>query len=163
MYWKRSNHNCNGNRRDKTAHRTTCIFDASCQIKDYQNKDRLSVCRLLLLKRNLNRAAQSLRLGRMQPERRGLDIADLSKGNRWAGGNFFPLWQSISLDLVPAYWPRLFRGYVGDAKCGLLTTGRDSTTIIFAWTRFGDFSKRLSFHWDSVAHVSLLSSRDNKN
>jgi len=38
-----------------------------CQIQEYSNKERLSVCRTLLLQRKLNWAAQNPRLGRMRP------------------------------------------------------------------------------------------------
>jgi len=41
---------------------------SKCQIHDCQNKDRLSVCRILLLQRKLNWAGRNTRLGR------GLDI-----------------------------------------------------------------------------------------
>jgi len=49
MYWKRSNPNCNDNRRDKVVLKTTCI--ETVKIQDYQNKDRLSVCSILQLQR----------------------------------------------------------------------------------------------------------------
>jgi len=74
MYWKRSNPDCNGNRRDKMALRTTYIKNVKLKI-NYQNKDRLSVCSYSYYSENLNpAAAQNLRLGR------GLDIAVL---DRW--------------------------------------------------------------------------------
>jgi len=73
MCWKRSNPNCNGNRRDKVALRNTCI--KKCQIQYYQNKDRLSVFRILLLQRKPQ-------LSRTNPSTgphaaRGLDIPSL--------------------------------------------------------------------------------------
>jgi len=46
-----------------------------CQIKDYQHKDSLSVCRYSNDSENLNWAAQNLWLGRMRTAHRGLDIA----------------------------------------------------------------------------------------
>jgi len=49
MYLKRSNRNCNGNTHDKLRLKTTCIKKVKFQ--DYQNKDRLSVYRILLLQR----------------------------------------------------------------------------------------------------------------
>jgi len=48
MYWKRSNPNCNGNRRDKVALRLPAL---KFQIEDYEKKDRLSVCRMFSLQR----------------------------------------------------------------------------------------------------------------
>jgi len=75
MYWKRSNPNCNGNRRDKVALKTTCIKNVKlkivkirtdCQYIGYFNYSE-----------NLNWAAQNLLLGHMRPNGRGLDIAEL--------------------------------------------------------------------------------------
>ena len=60
MYSKRSNPNCNGNRRDKVALRATCIKNV---IQKYQNKEKLSVCRILLLQRQP-------KLGRIKPSTR---------------------------------------------------------------------------------------------
>jgi len=40
--------------------------DQKCQIQDHQNKDKLSVCRILLLQRKLNWAAQNPRPRRMR-------------------------------------------------------------------------------------------------
>jgi len=51
--------------RDKVALRIT---GSKCQIYEYQNKDRLSVCMLLTLQRKPYWVAQNLRLGRMRPE-----------------------------------------------------------------------------------------------
>ena len=69
-----SNPNCNGNRRDEVALRATSI---KRQIQNYQNKDRLSVCRILLLQR-------TPKLGCTKPSTkphaaRGLDIAGLDE------------------------------------------------------------------------------------
>jgi len=40
---------------------------SKCQIKNYQNKDRLSVCSYSCYRKNLNWAVQNLRLGHMRP------------------------------------------------------------------------------------------------
>ena len=69
--------NCNDNRRDKLALRTTCIKNVKF---NYQNKERLSVCRILLLQRKPQ-------LGRTKPSTGphtglGLDIADLGNEKR---------------------------------------------------------------------------------
>jgi len=41
-----SNRNCNGNKHDKVALKATCIKNV--KHNNYQNKDRLSVCRILV-------------------------------------------------------------------------------------------------------------------
>jgi len=56
MSWKRSNPNCNGNRRDSGPEDH---LQQKCQIKDYQNMDTLLICRILLLQ-------QKTKPGRMQ-------------------------------------------------------------------------------------------------
>jgi len=76
VYWKCLNPNCNGNRRDKVALRTTCIKNVKFKII---NRLSLSVCRILLHSKNLNWAAQNPRLGRMRPTGCGLDIPDVDK------------------------------------------------------------------------------------
>jgi len=49
------------------------------QIQDYQNKDRLWVCRIFLYySESLNWTAQNLWLGHMRPAGRGLDIAGVA-------------------------------------------------------------------------------------
>jgi len=71
MYWKRSNPNCNGNRRGKVALRPPAL---KFQIEDYENKDRLSVCRIFSLQR-------TPKPGRTKPSTGpGLDIAGLDTG-----------------------------------------------------------------------------------
>jgi len=59
MYWKRSNPNCNVNRRDKVALRTVCIKNAKYKIIEYVG--------CFYYSENLNRAAQNHRLGHMRP------------------------------------------------------------------------------------------------
>ena len=67
-------YNCNDNRRDKSAEDHQ---HQKCQIQNYQNKDRLSVCRIFYYSVNLNWTAQNRQLGRMRPAGLGLDIAAL--------------------------------------------------------------------------------------
>ena len=77
MYWKHSNHDGNGNRCAKVALRTTCIKNVKFKIII---KIRIG-CQYVgyfYYSQNLNWAAQNLWLGRMRPEGRGLDIADLN-------------------------------------------------------------------------------------
>ena len=50
MCWKRSNPNCNGNRRDKVALRPP---ELKFRIEHYENTDKLSVCRIFSLQRTL--------------------------------------------------------------------------------------------------------------
>jgi len=76
--------NCNGNRRVKMEQRSTedCLFQ-KCQIQDYQNKNWLSVCRMLSLQ-------LKPKLGRKKPAigphaARGLWIGH--KGSRPRAGN----------------------------------------------------------------------------
>jgi len=75
MYWKRSNPNCNGNRRDKVALRTNSIKKMSNW--SYQTKDSLSMCTIFLLH-------GKTKLCRTKPSTgphagRGLDIAGLRR------------------------------------------------------------------------------------
>ena len=60
MYWKHSNPNCNGNRRDKEALMTTCTKKYQWQDHQNKHKGRLSVCGILLLQRKP-------KLGRTKP------------------------------------------------------------------------------------------------
>jgi len=71
MYWKRSNPNCNGNRRDKEALRTTRIKNFKSKgIKIRRGCQYVGYC---YYNGNLNWTAQNIRLGR------GLDIAALER------------------------------------------------------------------------------------
>jgi len=54
MYWKYSNPNCSGNRHNQVALRTTCINNVKFKIIKINNKNKLSVCRLLSLQRKSN-------------------------------------------------------------------------------------------------------------
>ena len=77
MSWKASNPNCSANRRDKVPQRTTC---KKCQIPDYLNKDKLSVCSILLLQRKP-------KLGRTKPST-GLHAARGPRvGHSWISGS----------------------------------------------------------------------------
>jgi len=58
------NPNWNGNRRDKVALRTTCIKNVKFKI--IKTRTVLSVCRIFLLQRKLNWAAQNLQPGTMR-------------------------------------------------------------------------------------------------
>ena len=75
--WKLSYPNCNGNRRAKVALRTTCIKNVKFKIikirTDWQYVG------YFYYSENLHWAAQNLRLGRMRPEGRGLDMAGLAE------------------------------------------------------------------------------------
>jgi len=69
MHWKHSNPNCNGNRRDEVALKTTCVKKVKFKII----KTRIGGQNIgyFHYSENPNRAPQNSRLGR------GLDIADL--------------------------------------------------------------------------------------
>jgi len=75
MTWKRSNTNCNGNRRDKAVLRTTCNKKVKFNI--IKTRTRCQYVGWFYYSENLNWAAQNFRLGRMRTAGRGLDIADL--------------------------------------------------------------------------------------
>ena len=69
MYWKRSNPNCNGNRRDKVALRSTCVKNVKFKIITIRTG--CQYAGHLHYSENLNWAAQNLRPSR------GLDTAAL--------------------------------------------------------------------------------------
>jgi len=69
MYWKRSNPNCNGNRRDRVAVKTTCIKNV--KFKLIKIRTGCQYVGYTYYSEGLNRAVQNLRLVR------GLDIAVL--------------------------------------------------------------------------------------
>ena len=71
MYWKRSNSNCNGSRRDNVALRAACIINV--KFKNIKIRTGCLDIGYVYYSENLNWAAQNLRLGR------GLDIAVLGK------------------------------------------------------------------------------------
>ena len=75
MYWKRSNSSCSGSRRDKVALRTACIINVKFKI--IRIRTGCQHMGYVYYSENLNWATQNLRLGRMRPEGRGLDIAGL--------------------------------------------------------------------------------------
>jgi len=68
MYWKRSNPNCSGNRRDEVELKTTGI--KKVKIKIIKIRTGCENVRYFYYGENLNWVAQNFRLGR------GLDIAD---------------------------------------------------------------------------------------
>ena len=65
--WKRSNSNCNGNRRDKAVLKTTC--NKNVKFKIVKIRTSCQYVGYFYYSKNLNWAAQNVRLGR------GLDIA----------------------------------------------------------------------------------------
>ena len=71
MYWKRSNPNGNGNRRDKMAPKTTCIKNVKFKIKKIRTS--CQYAGYFYYSENLTWTAQNLRQGR------GLDIAALNQ------------------------------------------------------------------------------------
>jgi len=68
------NSNCNDNRRDKVALKTTCIKNVKFKIIKTRN---VSLQDTFHYSENLIWAAQNPRLGRMRPGGRGLDVAGL--------------------------------------------------------------------------------------
>jgi len=99
MYLKRSNPNCDGNRRDKVALRITCIKNVKFKI--IKIRTGCKYVGYFYYSENLNWAAQNLRLGR------GLDIAPL---NCQLGTAFHVLYITISTN------EGLFKSSV-QAKC----------------------------------------------
>ena len=74
IYWKRSNPNCNGNRRDKVALRTTSIIFKIIKIR--------TDCRYVAYfchSENLNWAAQKSSPGSHEARGSGLDTADVTR------------------------------------------------------------------------------------
>ena len=69
--------NCNGNRRDKVALRTTCIKNVKFKI--IKTRTGCQYVGYFYYSENLNWAAQNPRLGCMRATGHGLDIADLNK------------------------------------------------------------------------------------
>jgi len=63
MYWKCSNPNCNDNRRDKVALRTTCIKNVKFKI--IKTRTRCQYVGYFYYSENPNWAAQNPQLGRM--------------------------------------------------------------------------------------------------
>ena len=76
MYWKRSIPYCNGHGRDKVTLTTTCIKNV--KFKSIKIRTSCQYVGYFYYRKKLNWAAQNLHLVRMQPEGRGLDIADLN-------------------------------------------------------------------------------------
>jgi len=73
MRW---NPNCNGNRRDKVALKTTCIKNV--KFKLIKIRTGCHYIGYFYYSENLNWAAQNLQLSCMRPAGRGLDIALLN-------------------------------------------------------------------------------------